>query len=499
MPLGSRILVIEDDAKVIVFLKDILQHMGHQVEEARDGVAGLRLAKEIQPHLIILDVMMPNMDGYEVCRHLKADAQTHKIPILMLTARGQRQDIVEGFNKGADDYLAKPYDKAIFEARVTALLRRSTLPPFPKVQNECIVTISCRRDQKINIRVSGIINSTNVSQAALNIDIESHSRHAEIAAGAEWRFKSKQIGKDLFRRIFLEHPEVLNNYSQALGKTAEDEKFSLHFESPSDFLRVPLEFLFDAVNERGDYLALHHPVIRSVTGVQIRKGAVSPKFINELWENGDKLKILLIASNTVPPIPGVDQEIAVLSESIKRTFEERRILVDLDVLTTEKATLQAVKMLLKSSKYHIIHYAGHGSYDETSPEKSALYFWEKEEKGGDVEALSVYELQMLLRGSKIRFFYLSCCLGAKTGGPTKLLEDDFLGVADGIVQAGIPSVLGFRWEVKDSGAKKLALAFYDSLARNGHLDIALMDARREVAAQNADDITWLSPLLIMQI
>jgi CHAT domain-containing protein len=93
---------------------------------------------------------------------------------------------------------------------------------------------------------------------------------------------------------------------------------------------------------------------------------------------------------------------------------------------------------------------------------------------------------------------LSCCSGSRTGAPDKLLDDDFLGIADGIIHAGVPSVLGFRWPVSDDGAITLALAFYESLARQGHLDTALLDARREVAMQDRDDITWLSPILIMQ-
>ncbi len=79
-----------------------------------------------------------------------------------------------------------------------------------------------------------------------------------------------------------------------------------------------------------------------------------------------------------------------------------------------------------------------------------------------------------------------------------MLDDDFLGVAEGIINAGVPSVLGYRWPVSDEGAMLLATAFYESLVKQGHLDTALLDARREVAMLDRDDITWLSPILIMQ-
>jgi CHAT domain-containing protein len=105
---------------------------------------------------------------------------------------------------------------------------------------------------------------------------------------------------------------------------------------------------------------------------------------------------------------------------------------------------------------------------------------------------------MLLRDSNVRFVYLSCCRGTTTSAAANLVDNDFLGIADGIIHAGVPAVLGFRWPVSDSGAKTLALEFYTSLAKQGQLDTALLDARREVATRNRDDITWLSPILIMQ-
>ena len=131
----ARILVVEDDPKVIIFIEDNLENMGYQVLTARNGAEGLEKAREAKPDLLVLDVMMPEMDGYEVCSQLKADPETRGIPILMLTAKGQLQDKVKGLDIGADDYLAKPYEKAEFEARVKALLRRSVFPPFASGPN----------------------------------------------------------------------------------------------------------------------------------------------------------------------------------------------------------------------------------------------------------------------------------------------------------------------------------------------------------------------------
>lgn len=493
-----RILVVEDDPKVLIFVGDNLEAMDFQVLTARNGVEGLNKAREAKPDLLVLDVMMPEMDGHEVCRQLKADHKTRHIPILMLTARGQLGDKVAGFNIGADDYLAKPYEKAEFEARVKALLRRSVSPPFASGPDDSTLSLSCRPDHRINIRVSGTIRLNVISRGILDIDPDAYARQGDNAPLLDWRFNSKEWGKQLYRQIFVNHPEVLSNYNQALGEVSDEEKLHIRFETSRDFLRVPTEFIFDGLGDGGDYLVLRHPMTRSITGIQTKRAPLSPGFLSDLWAEETELRILLIASNTIPPIPGVDQEIEALDSSLKAVFRQRSISVQIKTIPTKRATYETVRKELKKCQYHILHYAGHGTYNEQSSERSSLSFWEKPDSQGDVKEMTVSELQTLLRGSDLRFAYLSCCLGTKTGEPTQLLDDDFLGIADGIVHAGIPSVLGFRWPVSDRGAKTLALAFYESLAKQGQIDTALLDARCEVAARDRDDITWLSPVLIMQ-
>jgi DNA-binding response OmpR family regulator len=496
MQAKTRILVVEDDPKVVIFIQDILEHMGSQVLIARNGLEGLKKAKQEKPDLIVLDVMMPELDGYQVCHQIKADPELRHIPILMLTAKGQLQDKVKGFDKGADDFLAKPYNKSEFEARVKALLRRSVSPPFDMSPSDYVCSISCWPGRPINIRVREIINVT--SHGNLNINPDVYARHGSNVPHLDWRFNSKQWGMQLHQHIFVNHPEVLGNYNHVLGEVREDEKLHLRFESTRDILRVPLEFLFDGVDGGGDYLVLRHPLVRSITDVRVKRKSLSPTLLNDLWAKDEALKILLIASNTIPDIPGVDQEIQALENSLGATFEDRGIAVQVEKIPTEKATYKAIQKALKKCRYHVVHYAGHGTYDERSPEKSYLSFWKKINRQGGLKDMPISELQMLLRGSDVRFVYLSCCLGTTTGEPAKLLDDDFLGIADGIIQTGIPAVLGFRWPVSDDGAKKLALTFYESLANQGRLDTALLEARCEVAAQDRDDITWLSPILIMQ-
>jgi len=122
----SLILVIEDDLAILRGLVDNLKFESHDVLTATDGQAGYRLAREKTPDLIVLDLMLPGLSGYEICRKLRQEKMA--TPILMLTARSEEADRVLGLDLGADDYVTKPFSVREFLARVRALLRRSHTP-----------------------------------------------------------------------------------------------------------------------------------------------------------------------------------------------------------------------------------------------------------------------------------------------------------------------------------------------------------------------------------
>jgi DNA-binding response OmpR family regulator len=120
-PSGRSILVIEDEAPLAAALRYSLQKEGFQVFSASDGLDGLEKARSLRPNLIILDLMLPRLDGIEVCRRLRAASN---VPILILTARADEVDKVVGLEVGADDYMTKPFGMRELIARVRALLRR---------------------------------------------------------------------------------------------------------------------------------------------------------------------------------------------------------------------------------------------------------------------------------------------------------------------------------------------------------------------------------------
>lgn len=129
----QRILIVEDEEAIVEIVSQALRRHGYETASASDGDAALDKAFSLRPDLVILDLMLPKMDGWEVCRRLKAEKQTASIPILMLTARRDERDVVEGLELGADDYMKKPFSLAELAARVKALLRRSASPEEGKV------------------------------------------------------------------------------------------------------------------------------------------------------------------------------------------------------------------------------------------------------------------------------------------------------------------------------------------------------------------------------
>jgi len=118
---GKRILVVDDDVKTVELVKLYLNRDGYKVLTAYDGIEALRLAREGHPDLIVLDLMLPGIDGLEVCRTLRAESD---VPIIMLTARTTEQDKLTGLDLGADDYVTKPFSPRELAARVRTVLRR---------------------------------------------------------------------------------------------------------------------------------------------------------------------------------------------------------------------------------------------------------------------------------------------------------------------------------------------------------------------------------------
>lgn len=140
----ALVLIVEDDAAMLRGLKDNFEFDGYRVLTATDGEAGLDAAMKAKPDLLVLDLMLPKVNGYEICRHLRESGL--EMPILMLTAKGQESDIVLGLKLGADDYMTKPFSIRELLARAEALLRRGqrTVPEEVHTFGDCRLDVKAR-------------------------------------------------------------------------------------------------------------------------------------------------------------------------------------------------------------------------------------------------------------------------------------------------------------------------------------------------------------------
>ncbi|MDD5483444.1 MAG: response regulator transcription factor [Kiritimatiellae bacterium] len=128
----NRIFIVEDEEDILELLRHNLERERFEVSAATDGERALKEIARAKPSLILLDLMLPGIDGLEVCRRLKKDSKTANIPVIIVTARGEESDIVSGLELGADDYITKPFSMKIAAARIRAVLRRKQEPPADK-------------------------------------------------------------------------------------------------------------------------------------------------------------------------------------------------------------------------------------------------------------------------------------------------------------------------------------------------------------------------------
>jgi two-component system alkaline phosphatase synthesis response regulator PhoP len=170
----SRVLVVEDDKDIADLIAHYLRKAGHTVDAAASGTEGLPRAKQSLPDLILLDLMLPGLDGLLVCQALRSDPATAAIPIIMLTARGEESERIAGLELGADDYVTKPFSPRELTARVAALLRRVK-------------------------RIPGATPGVALRYGPLTIDVE---RHAVEIDGTDVRLTAKEF---LLLRYLVEH------------------------------------------------------------------------------------------------------------------------------------------------------------------------------------------------------------------------------------------------------------------------------------------------------
>src|SRR5919112_5530893 len=150
------ILAVDDTPENLEILRMRLEAQGYEVVEATDGEDGLAKAREARPDLVLLDIMMPKRDGISVVRELKADPDLRSIPVILVTAKADTKDVVEGLDAGGDDYLTKPFEHAALLARVRSMLRQKALHDRVHEQAQQIAAWNAALEERIAAQVQEI-------------------------------------------------------------------------------------------------------------------------------------------------------------------------------------------------------------------------------------------------------------------------------------------------------------------------------------------------------
>jgi DNA-binding response OmpR family regulator len=189
----AKVLIIEDEVTLVRNLAENLRAEGYSVVEALDGETGLEKVRSELPNLIVLDIMLPGLDGLTLCRMVRNDINTAHIPIIMLTARGTEVDKIVGLESGADDYIVKPFGLGEFLARVRAVMRRS--PGRPTMQKDELVSNDLRLDMT-GRRV--FRNDDEVKLSNKEFDLLSELMHNQSAVLSRDLILAKVWGYDYF-------------------------------------------------------------------------------------------------------------------------------------------------------------------------------------------------------------------------------------------------------------------------------------------------------------
>jgi PleD family two-component response regulator len=289
----GRILVVEDDFDISNMLRIYFQSQDYEVTVASRGEDGLGLCQQALPHVIVLDIMLPDIDGYEVCRRLRSNLRTSHVPIIFLTQKDERSDKIAGLELGADDYITKPFDIEELRLRVQGSIRRA------QATNLSNPTTGLPSSKQIEERLRSLMRQD--QWALLYIGIN-HIDPFRDKAG------------------FLAADEVLRDLAQVLGETADE------FGTPDDFIghRGGDDFIIVTSGEKG-------PIIRDRIVARFNASVGTHyNFIDRdnryITVDGQEYPLMSLAVGLVSPADGPFSDIREITEvaaELRRADEKR--------------------------------------------------------------------------------------------------------------------------------------------------------------------------------
>ncbi len=312
--MAEKILIVDDDLDTLRLVGLMLQHQGYRINAASNGIQAISLAQSDKPDLILLDIMMPEMDGYEVARKLRSDLNTNSIPIIMFTAKTQVDDKVAGFEAGADDYLTKPTQPRELFAHVKAVLSRgkkspTVVPPPPISRTRGYMT-----------GVIAVKGGLGLSTFTLNLGISLKVRSKKDVIIAEFRPGFGTIGLDLgflnpegLCRFLESPPEEITQTSieNELFQHKSGVRLLLSSYDPADAKFIASVDHFDAIARYLAYMASH---------IVIDLGPGITPITNKVLTHCDEVIVVL------EPIPNtIVRTLSLVEELTKKGFGEGRI------------------------------------------------------------------------------------------------------------------------------------------------------------------------------
>lgn len=489
-------VLIEDNPRIIPTIERKLKELGCiMVGDSPTSEEGFELIKKYKPQLVIIDLHLKDGErkGLKVAHKIRA--QFPEMVIIIITASRISPDEIYNNPARINHFVKKSAgtDSASLFAVIKSHLSRISFPIIPADQNKKL-TIRLIPNQPIQIIINN--QTPNITQKNYQFDAVEGAIDTQelrwITANSNAMQKTFREGKRIYEKLFKGYEEIYNSYLQT--KTLKSKQ--LHLGIASD--RGLFSFPFGLMHDGTQYLALKHPFQRILSGnLNRNRQGITPSLFYENSRNPDKaIRILLIASDT-GNIPGVDEEVKALAKGFRQKLRYN-LTFYVKTLSTEEADYNSVINELESKSYDILHYAGHGKYDNNQTDNCSISFWEEKYRKGRIRELKAQQLSALAADSDLKFVYLSCCAGGQAGDYHKLIDNNFLGLTESLLIAGVPAVLGYRWPVSDKNAIGLAKGFYSSLLQHCHLDRALYDARRSIYYGEHNPIDGLSPILWVQ-
>ena len=312
--MAEKILIVDDDLDTLRLVGLMLQHQGYKIIAANSGIQAIALSQGDKPDMVLLDIMMPDMDGYEVARKLRANPTTTNIPIIMFTAKTQVDDKIEGFESGADDYLTKPTQPRELFAHVKAVLARGKKPQTP------VTTTPESKNRGYVTGVMAVKGGLGVSTLALNLGISLQLRSKKDVIIAEFRPGEGSMALDLgylnpegLSRLLLLPPEKIT-------QDAIDGEFFLHKSgvklllssyNPANAKHIISVDHFEAIARYLAYMASH---------VVIDLGPGLTPITDKILTHCDEIIVIL------EPVPNtIVRSLELVEELAKKGFGEGRI------------------------------------------------------------------------------------------------------------------------------------------------------------------------------